>query len=182
MFKLNKEDTALVVIDVQEKLVKAMDEEVYADMLDNTSKLVKGFNVMDAAVVVTVQYKKGLGDTVAELAADIKDESIEKMAFSCCGEPAFDEALKAKGIKTVVLTGMETHVCVLQTALDLIEAGYNVHVAADAVCSRSDLNWQIGLDFMEKAGAVVTCAETVLFQLLGKSGTPEFKEISKIIK
>jgi nicotinamidase-related amidase len=182
MFKLKNDDTALVVVDVQEKLVKAMDEDIYADLLANTSILVKGFNVLSAPVFATQQYTKGLGETVAELSGDIKEPAIEKATFSCCGEPDFVEKLKANNIKNVVLTGMETHVCVLQTALDLLEAGYNVHVAADSVCSRSDFNWEMGLGMMEKAGAVITCAETVLFQMLGKAGSPEFKEISKLIK
>jgi nicotinamidase-related amidase len=181
MFKLTKGDTAVAVIDVQEKLVVAMDEVVYEDMLSNTVKLVKGAKVLGIPVIATQQYTKGLGATVKELAGDI-DGHVEKVTFSCCGEPSFNEQLKAKGIKNVVITGMETHVCVLQTVLDLLEAGYNVHVAADAVCSRSDFNWQIALDMMEKAGAVITCAEAVLFMLLGQAGTPEFKEISKLVK
>ncbi|PLX66800.1 MAG: hydrolase [Denitrovibrio sp.] len=181
MFKLTSENTAIVVIDVQERLVVAMDEEIYADMLSNTSKLVKGANVLGLPVLCTQQYTKGLGGTVSELSGDI-DGFIEKVTFSCCGEESFKQALNDNGIKNVVVAGMETHVCVLQTVLDLLEDGYNVHVAADAVCSRSDFNWEIALEMMGKAGAVVTCAETVLFMLLGKAGTPEFKEISKIVK
>lgn len=181
MFKLTKDETAVVVIDVQEKLVVAMDPDVYEDMLSNTVKLVKGAKVLGLPVLATQQYTKGLGATVKELSSDI-DGHVEKVTFSCCGEESFNAQLKEKGIKNVVITGMETHVCVLQTVLDLLDAGFNVHVAADAVCSRSDFNWQIALDMMEKAGAVITCAETVLFMLLGKAGSPEFKEISKIIK
>lgn len=181
MFKLKKEETAVVVIDVQERLVVAMDEDVYSDMLSNTSRLVQGANVLGVPVLATQQYTKGLGGTVGELAKDI-DGHIEKVTFSCCGEESFEASLKEKGVKTVVVAGMETHVCVLQTVLDLLEKGYNVHVAADAVCSRSDFNWEIALGMMEKAGAVITCAESVLFMLLGKAGTPEFKEISKLVK
>ena len=181
MFKLTKEDTAVAVIDVQEKLVVAMDEDVYEDMLSNTVKLVKGARVLGLPVIATQQYTRGLGATVKELAEDIEGH-VEKVTFSCCGEPSFNEQLKAKGIKNIVIAGMETHVCVLQTVLDLLDAGYNVHVAADAVCSRSEFNWQIALDMMEKAGAVITCAESVLFMLLGQAGTPEFKEISKLVK
>lgn len=181
MFKLKKEDTALVVIDVQERLVVAMDPEIYADMLSNTVKLVKGAKVLGIPVICTEQYPKGIGHTVPELSEEI-DGAIEKISFSCCGEESFTKALKDKGIKSVVITGMETHVCVLQTVLDLLEDGFNVHVAADAACSRSDFNWEIALGMMEKAGAVITCAETVLFMLLGKAGTPEFKEVSKLVK
>jgi len=181
MFKLIKEETAVVVIDVQEKLVVAMDPDVYEDMLSNTTKLVKGAKVLDVPVLCTQQYTKGLGATVSELAGDIEGH-IEKVTFSCCGEDSFVATLKEKGVKNVVIAGMETHVCVLQTVLDLLEEGFGVHVAADAVCSRSEFNWQIALDMMDKAGAVITCAESVLFMLLGKAGTPEFKEISKIVK
>ncbi len=181
MFKLTKENTAVVVIDVQEKLIVAMDEDIYADMLSNTTKLVKGAKVLGVPVLCTQQYTKGLGSTVSELSGDI-DGFIEKVTFSCCGEESFKQSLKDKGIKNVVVTGMETHVCVLQTVLDLLEDGFNVHVAADAVCSRSDFNWKIALDMMGKAGAVITCAEAALFMMLGKAGTPEFKEIAKIIK
>lgn len=181
MFKLNKEETALVVIDVQERLVPAMDGDIYADMLSNTEKLVKGAKVIGLPVIGTQQYTKGLGATVGELSPDL-DTVVEKLTFSCCGEDSFEAALKDKGIRTVVVTGMETHVCVLQTVLDLLEKGYNVHVAADAVCSRSDFNWEIALEMMSKAGAVITCAESVLFMLLGKAGSPEFKEVSKLIK
>jgi len=181
MFKLKKEDTALAVIDVQEKLIVAMDEEIYADMLSNSMKLVKGAKILGMPVVCTQQYTKGLGNTVAELAENI-DGYIEKVSFSCCGEDSFVKTLKEKGVKNVVVAGMETHVCVLQTVLDLLSEGFNVHVAADAVCSRSDFNWQVALDMMSQAGAVITCAETVLFMLLEKAGTPEFKEISKLVK
>jgi len=181
MLKLKREKTALVVIDVQEKLVVAMDEEIYADMLSNTSKLVQGANVLGVPVLCTQQYTKGLGGTVKELKDDM-DGFIEKVTFSCCGEDSFNTALKDLGVKTVIVTGMETHVCVLQTVLDLLKEGYNVHVAADAVCSRSDFNWEIALEMMSKSGAVISSAETILFMLLGKAGTSEFKEISKIVK
>ena len=136
MFKLKKEETALAVIDVQKKLVVAMDPDIYADMLSNTQKLVKGANILGIPVLATEQYPKGLGETVDELSADT-GKAIEKVTFSCCGEDAFEAALRARNIKSVVITGMETHVCVLQTVLDLLEKGYSVHVVADAVCSRS---------------------------------------------
>jgi nicotinamidase-related amidase len=180
-FKLKKQGTALAVIDVQERLVVAMDEDIYADMLSNSVKLVKGAKVLGMPVICTQQYTKGLGGTVKELAGEI-DGYVEKISFSCCGEESFVKSLKDKGIDTVVVAGMETHVCVLQTVLDLLEAGFNVHVAADAVCSRSDFNWEIALDMMREAGAVITCAEAALFMLIGGAGTPEFKEISKLVK
>lgn len=182
MFKLSKDTTALLVIDIQERLIKAMPEEVVKKVTDNSVKLVKGFNALGAKVIYSQQYTKGLGNTVPELMECLSGEHIEKTVFSCCGEPALMQMLKDSGIKNVILAGMETHVCVLQTALDLMELGYGVHVAADAVCSRTKMNWKTGLRFMEKAGAVITVTETPLFQMVHRAGTPEFKEISSIIK
>lgn len=182
MFILEKNTTALAVIDIQERLIKAMNEEVLGKVTANTARLIKGANVLGLKTLCTQQYTKGLGATIPELKELLKDEHIEKTDFSCCGEQSFVDALKNSGVKNVVLCGMETHVCVLQTALDLLNAGFGVHVAADAVCSRSKFNWHTGLNFMSKAGAVVTVTETVLFQLVKRAGTPEFKEISNIVK
>ena len=180
MFKPEKASTALVIIDIQERLVKAMDDDVLKKVTENSLRLIKGANVLGVKTLYTQQYSKGLGDTIMTLKECLSGEHVEKTTFSCCGVPEFNDALK--GMKTVILAGMETHVCVLQTALDLIEAGYEVHIAADAVCSRSKFNWEHGLRFMEKAGAVITVTETVLFQLTKAAGTPEFKEISNIVK
>ncbi|MGE4317715.1 MAG: isochorismatase family protein [Deferribacterales bacterium] len=177
---LETDQTALVVIDIQERLVKAMDDDVLKKITDNTLRLVKGANVMGIRTLFTQQYSKGLGDTIMSLKEHLEGDHVEKTDFSCCGESSFNEGLK--GVKTVILAGMETHVCVLQTALDLMNAGFAVHIAADAVCSRSKFNWKTGLRMMESAGAVITCTETVLFQLVKRAGTPEFKEISNIIK
>lgn len=182
MFKVSKENTALVVVDVQERLAPAMDSKVYERIKNNIIKLIRGFKILDVPVIITQQYTKGLGNTVSEIVEEAGKDHIEKVAFSCCGEKAFIEELRNKGVNTVILTGMETHVCVLQTAVDLLAEGFQVHVAADSVCSRAKFNWEIGLRYMEKAGAFVTVSEIVLFQLLGAAGTPEFKEISKLVK
>lgn len=182
MFKISKSDTALIVIDVQDRLGPAMDQKVYERIRNNIVKLIKGFKILDTPVLVTQQYTKGLGSTVKEITDEVGTEHFEKITFSCCGEESFVEELKKRGIKTTILTGMETHVCVLQTAIDLINHGFNVQVVADSVCSRAKFNWEIGLRYMEKAGAAITVSETVLFQLLNAAGTPEFKEISKLIK
>ena len=182
MFKPDKQTTALVVIDIQERLVKAMDEEVLRKITDNTARLIKGAKVLGIKTLVTQQYTKGLGATIPELAEHLNCEAIEKTSFSCCGELSFIDQLKTAGVDTVVLCGMETHVCVLQTALDLLQAGYKVHVAADAVCSRAKFNWKTALRYMEQAGAVITVTETVLFQLVGGAGRDGFKEISGLVK
>ncbi|WP_022850581.1 hydrolase [Limisalsivibrio acetivorans] len=182
MYQLKAYESALVVVDVQERLAPAMDNKVYERIKQNIIKLIKGFNIVDVPVFHTQQYSKGLGNTVPEIAELIENQHFEKVTFSCCGEKSFIEELKNAGVSSVVLTGMETHVCVLQTAIDLLQEGFKVHIAADAVCSRAKFNWEIGLRYMEKAGAIVTVTETVLFQLLEKAGTDEFKQVSKLVK
>ncbi len=107
---------------------------------------------------------------------------IEKMNFSCCAEPSFLDALERTGRKKLIVVGMETHICVLQTVLDLLASGYVVHLVRDAVCSRDKLDWESGLDMSREAGAVITSTETVLFQLLERAGTDEFRKISKMVK
>ena len=109
-------------------------------------------------------------------------EPIEKICFSCCGHEEFNSRLDALGRRTVLLTGMESHICVFQTCLDLLAMGYNVHVPWDAVCSRNDGNRDYALRLMERAGAIITSTETAAFQILGRAGTPEFKEISSLLK
>jgi nicotinamidase-related amidase len=182
MFKLTKENTLLVVIDIQEKLAPVMNQEALSKAKENVKRLINGFNILNLPVVATQQYTKGLGNTIPELKELIHSEAIEKLTFSCCGEPSFLEYISKENFKNIVITGMETHICVLQTAIDLLEKGLNVFVVKDAVVSREKMNWQVGIDYMRQAGSVITVTETVLFQLLGKSGTPEFKEISKLIK
>jgi nicotinamidase-related amidase len=107
---------------------------------------------------------------------------VEKMTFNCCSEPAFLSEIKKPGRKKVIITGMETHICVLQTTTGLLRDGFIPHVVQDAVCSRTKENWKTGTEFMRDAGAVVTCTETALFQLLKVAGTEEFKAVSRMIK
>jgi nicotinamidase-related amidase len=134
-------------------------------------------------VLVTEQYPKGLGRTIEEIKKAVPDyQPIEKVSFSCCGEQEFINKLRALNRKTIVMTGMETHVCVLQTCIELLKEGFNVHLVKDAVCSRTKENWNTGVSFMRDAGAVISCTETVLFQFLRVAGTEEFKTISKRIR
>lgn len=184
-FKMDAGDVVLVVIDVQERLSTAMPENIVQAMIDKTAVLMDAAEVLSLPVIVTEQYPKGLGCTVAGLEERIVlrgIRKISKVSFSCCGEPDFMEALGAQKRKTVILCGQETHVCVLQTALDLTEMGYQVFVAGDAVCSREKTNWQFALDEMRQAGCVVEPVESMLFKMLGVAGTTEFKAISKLIK
>ncbi|NPV75327.1 MAG: hydrolase [Anaerolineae bacterium] len=175
-------DLALVVIDIQEKMAAAMPEKTLAQVVRNTNILLASAHEFEMPVLVTEQYRRGLGPTLPALNLAGVNSLVEKMSFSCCGEPAFVEALKTTGRRSALLCGMETHVCVLQTALDLLEDGWQVFVAADAVCSRSKLNWKLSLETMRQAGVVITPTETIVFQLLGVAGDERFKRLSRLVK
>jgi nicotinamidase-related amidase len=180
-FFINKEDTILLIVDIQDKLAAVMKER--DKVIRNNLHLIELAKMIHMPVMVTEQYSKGLGATVPEIREAVPQyRPIEKMTFDCCGQPPFFEELKAKNKRSVVLTGMETHVCVLQTCISLLKGGINVHVVQDAICSRFKENWKIGIEYMRGAGAVVTCTETVLFQLLKVAGTEEFKAMSKRIR
>jgi nicotinamidase-related amidase len=180
-FVLSRENTAIVVVDIQEKLAVAMSKR--QNVIDNCLHLIELAKMLDIPVLVTEQYPKGLGPTVAEIRESLPVyKPIEKLAFNCCDAPDFSAELRQVCRPKVVVVGMETHICVLQTTLGLIQEGYDPHIVSDAVCSRVDDNGRVGLEFMRDAGAAITCTETVLFQLLGAAGSAEFKAISKRIK
>jgi nicotinamidase-related amidase len=181
-FQLDRHNAAVAVIDVQEKLVTAMDPKRYGRMRDNIEVLLKGAGLLGVPVVATEQYPRGLGSTVGELQAACRDKVVEKVSFSCCGEPAFLDHLKALGKKQIIITGMEAHVCVYQTVLDLLENGYYVHLVRDAVISRRGGDELAGVENAARAGAVPTTVETVLFQLMKSSKSAEFKAVSSLIK
>lgn len=181
-FMLDRNDAVLVVIDVQEKLCKAMDEKILGALTRRIGILQEAAQELQMPQLATEQYVKGLGETLSELKGRLCAPAIEKMTFSCCGEANFPEQLRALGRKQVIVTGMETHVCVLQTVLQLLEAGYIVHVVADAVMSRKKENWQIALGIAQQAGAVITSTEAALFQLLRVAGSEEFKKLSKLVR
>jgi len=180
-FFIDKQDTTFLIVDIQEKLAAVMTEK--DRVVRNNLHLIELAKMIQMPVMVTEQYPKGLGATVAEVREAVPSyQPVEKMTFDCCGQPAFLQELKEHTRKSVILTGMETHICVLQTCIGLLKAGINVHVVQDAICSRTKENWAAGIEFMREAGAVITCTETVLFQLLKVAGTDEFKAISKRIK
>lgn len=182
--RLVRERTALLVIDVQERLCAAMDPLRLAAVRRNTVILLEAAKVLGLPVLVTEQYPKGIGPTLAELAAAFPEGQsvIEKVCFSCADSDKFMESLRDSGRDQLLLTGMETHVCVFQTARDLARDGFTPHVVEDAVISRTEENRAIGLGLMERAGATRTGTETALFDLLGRAGTPEFKAIAPLIK
>jgi len=180
-FQLDRDDAVLLVVDIQERLAAAMAER--ERVVANAGHLVAAAQLLGVPVVLTEQYPKGLGPTVPELRGALAAlPAIEKMTFDCCGEPSFPPALEQTGRSTVIVCGMEAHICVLQTVLGLLATGLSVHVVADAVCSRHPENARTALGLLRQAGAVITCTETVLFQLLGRAGTPEFKTIQTRIR
>lgn len=181
-FMLDRDDAVLVVIDVQEKLCPAMDETILAGVTKRIGILQEAAQELKIPQIGTVQYVKGLGETIPALKARLTAPAIEKMTFSCCGEEPFPEQLRKLGRKQIIITGMESHVCVLQTVLQLLEAGYIVHVVADAVMSRKKENWRIALAMMQQAGAVITSTEIAIFQLLRVAGSEEFRKLSKLVR
>ena len=182
-FKLEPAKAVLVVIDVQEKLCAVMDQGVLAQLARNAGILLESAKELGIPVIFTEQYVKGLGPTLSELKAKAASASFqEKLTFSCCGNEDFSNQLGETGRTQVIVCGMETHVCVLQTVIDLLGEGYDVHVVKDAVMSRSSDNKQTAIEAMVLAGAVPTCTETVVFQLLKIAGTDSFKKLSKLVK
>jgi hypothetical protein len=177
-------DTALAVIDFQGSLFSTMDKEVGKRTLDKTILLIKSALILNLPIVVTEQYPRGLGLTMDDVRSVLGDSyrPAEKVSFSIMGDEAIARDVRGLGRRNVILCGMETHVCVMQSAVDLAEAGFVPYVAADAVCSRERLDWEAGLSVMEGAGAEITTAETIIFSLFGKAGTPEFKAFSKLLK
>jgi nicotinamidase-related amidase len=175
---------ALLVIDIQERLAAAMPSDILTAILRNTCILIETAREFHMPILVSEQYPKGLGPTVAEVRAALPADTtpIAKLAFSCCREEAFANLFAGRPGLDFILCGMETHVCVLQTALDLLQQGRRVYIAADAVCSRTRSNWSIGLDTMRQGGAVIGSTEMFAFGLLGAAGTEQFKRISKLVK
>jgi nicotinamidase-related amidase len=180
---LDPNQCALIVIDIQEKLIPPIFQKEL--LLRNSQLLIRLAGILKIPTLVSTQYSKGLGKTVPEIASLLPNtETIEKLAFSCFGSDVFCSTLKhlPGNRNTVLLCGMESHICVAQTALAALRNGYLVHVAADAVSSRTELNWKIGLERMRAAGAVMSSTEMMIYEALGSSGTSEFKEMLKHLK
>lgn len=179
--KINKEEAVLVVIDFQERLMPAMEKP--DELKDNVVKLILGCDIMDVPMLVTQQYTRGLGPTITDIHDALGEyKPIEKTAFSAMGEPEFVERLKATGRKTVILIGIETHVCVQQTAIDLIESAYTVFIVDDCISSRKSIDRDSGLARMLASGAIKTTAESVLFELVKDAKNQYFKAISSLVK
>lgn len=178
---LDIKNTILIVTDIQGNLAQVMLDK--ALLFDNTKKLIKGIRVFNIPIIVTEQLPEKLGPTVPELADLLQDvDKISKASFSCCKNSAFMNRLSHLRRRRILLTGIEAHICVYQTAVDLLAAGYEVHCVADAVSSRTALNKRIGLRKMCDCGAALTSTEIVLFELLQTAESPQAKEIFKIVK
>ena len=180
---LDAAQCALVVVDIQEKLLPPIFNK--EAMVRNSQLLIRLAKTLSIPAMVTTQYSKGLGGTVPEIASLLTEvRTIDKLEFGCFGSDEFRSGLKKLpgNRNTVLLCGMEAHICVTQTALGALNDGYLVHVASDAVGSRSESNWKIGLDRMRAAGAVISSTEMMMYELLRCSGTPQFKELLQYIK
>lgn len=180
---LNSGDCALVVIDIQQKLLPPIFNK--DQLVRNTSLLVRLAKILGIPVLLTTQYAKGLGETVPEISSLIDDvQAIDKLQFSCFGKDTFCSAVKSLpgNRNTMLLCGMETHICVMQTALGALDQGYLVHVASDAAGSRAESNWKVGIDRMRDAGCVISSTEMMMYELLRQSGTPAFKELLPHLK
>ncbi|MBF0299888.1 MAG: isochorismatase family protein [Oligoflexia bacterium] len=184
--KLNIENALFVLIDFQKSFSSLMKKEIYENARTNILMLMRMFKKMNIPMIGTEHYKKGLGPTDELLLSEWGNYPMfEKITFSCCGLDLFENSLEHEQHKSkslMILAGLETHICVLQTALDLLRRNYHVVVLKDAVLSSSKLKWQSGLDMMESAGAHIINTEALLFYLLKRADTPEFKYLVKLLK
>jgi nicotinamidase-related amidase len=179
---LNPAESLLLVVDLQEKFVPYLKHS--KRVLQSTGLLLRVAKVMNIPVVASEHNPEGIGPTVPEIAKHLEGaEVIRKDIFSCLRDPKIKAAVaRRQDAKTLILAGCETHVCIMQTSLDAIELGYNVHVAADGVSSRAELDWQMGLERIGKAGGVIATSEMIAYELLGRSDTPEFKKLLPVFK
>jgi nicotinamidase-related amidase len=180
---LESDQCALIVVDIQQKLLPPIFQK--KQLLRNSTLLVRAAGVLKVPAILSTQYAKGLGKTVPEIAALLPEtEAIDKDRFSCFGSDVFCTLLKRLpgNRNTLLLCGMESHICVMQTALAALREGYLVHVASDAVSSRTEWNWKIGLERMRAAGAVISSTEMMIYELMRSSSSPAFKEMLPYLK
>jgi hypothetical protein len=179
--RILKDRTIALIIDFQEKIFPVIhDKDI---LLKNVPILIEGLKIMEIPIFITEQYVKGLGPTIPEIAKTIEGfERIEKSSFSCCDEPKLMLQLAALGKENVIIAGIESHVCVLQTVTDLIRNGFHPVVVEDCVSSRKESDKRAALNRMQREGAIVTTFESILFELLRYSGTEQFKAISRLVK
>ncbi|MGE7912188.1 hydrolase [Lysinibacillus xylanilyticus] len=174
------EEACLVVVDVQGKLATIVDES--EEMIANVAKLVQAMQALEVPILWLEQNPSRLGGTALDIAQHLQGQAIAKMAFSACQEQEFVDALKASGRSQFILTGIETHICVYQTARQLKEQGFEVEVVADAVSSRTRANKEIGLEKMKELGILPTSVEMILYELLQRADHPHFKTVLQLVK
>ncbi len=181
MNTLSAKDSLILIIDIQERLVAALNKDV---IVSNSLKMVTAANAMNIPVIVTEQYPNGLGNTVPLLKQNLPADAefFEKTSFNALNEDGFLEKIKSYGKKQIVIFGIETHVCVHQTAAGLLEAGFDVYVIKDACASRNKYEFKQGIDIMQQNGAKISCVEIALFEWLKTSKNPKFKEIQALVK
>lgn len=178
---LHSGKTGLVVVDAQTQLLDVMRRT--QTTVANIIRLLRLAGQFHLPVIATQQHPKMMGAIASDIAKHLPpQEPIQKMDFSCCAVGEFNEQLEAAGIQSIMLAGLETHICILQTCLGLLQAGYEVHVPQDAVDSRTKENWRVGIELMREAGAVITSTETAIFQVLGSASAPQFKEMLRAIR
>ena len=179
--RIDRDNAIGVVIDIQEKLLPHMFEK--DEVVQNTKILIQGLKQLDIPVMVTEQYRKGLGETVDEIAKQIEEfPHYEKITFSCCDDPKFTEHLELSTKRSVIIAGIESHVCVLQTAIDLKQRGFHPYVVTNCTSSRKPEDKQTALIRMQQEGIFLTTYEAILFELARRAGTDEFKAISRLVK
>jgi nicotinamidase-related amidase len=179
--RIKKENTIGVVVDIQSRLYPIIHD--HESLTHNTRILISGLKALKVPIVVTQQYTKGLGGTIPEIEEVLGEyKHIEKTSFSCCDEPRFNEDLALSSKMYVIVCGIETHVCVMQTVNDLIGQGYIPVVVEDCIGSRKPNDKRMAVERMRQSGAIITTYESILFELLKYSGTDEFREISRLVK
>ncbi|MDQ1336478.1 MAG: hypothetical protein QG552_3428 [Thermodesulfobacteriota bacterium] len=178
---LTREATGLIIVDTQERLMQVMGNP--DRVTDRIVKLLHLSRLFNLPVILTEQNPKLLGPTIPAVKAALPQyHPVEKLDFDCCNVDGFNERLQERPLRNIILTGVETHICIFQTCVSLLERGYTVHIPHHAMDSRTADNWHIGLSLMREAGAVITSAETIIFQILKRAGTMEFKEMLKVVK
>jgi nicotinamidase-related amidase len=179
---LRPDDTLLVVLDMQEPFLKNIWER--ERVVSNVCRIMDAARILLVPTVPTLQYAERMGSVIPEVSKRLPSHSLpfDKLCFSCMGSDAFQSEVQRSGRKQVLLCGVETHICVSQTAHDLLAQGYQVHVAADAVSSRTEHNWEIGLQRMSRAGVFISSTEMAIYELLYQAGTPEFRQILELVK
>ncbi|HSV96424.1 MAG TPA: isochorismatase family protein [Spirochaetota bacterium] len=182
-FILEKEKTCLMVIDIQERLFNSMEYDIRKNVVRNIGILIETAGAFSMPVVVTEQYARGLGPTIPDIRNHLAGiNAFDKTCFNCMLDGAIEERINSLGRKSVILCGIETHICVLTTALSLLAKGFRVVVASDAACSRRKHEWKMAISALRDAGAVIYPTETIAFMFIERSGTDEFKRLSPLFK